>query len=155
MKHYLFFLRNMISVAILMIFSVSVMAKTHIIEMRNADAADTNTLNVFSPGILRINKGDTVRFVMVDKGHNSASKKGMLPKGAQAWSGAIDEKLEITFDVEGTYGYLCSPHYQMGMVGLILVGDYTSNYDAAKKVRHAGKARKVFRQLFKYVEQCQ
>ncbi len=138
----------------LLIVSTSLaIAETHIIEMRNADTTDSNHLNVFTPPILRIAKGDTIKFVAVDAAHNSASKKGMIPEGATPWNGAIDEEIEITLDVEGTYGYLCLPHYEMGMVGLILVGDYTSNYKQAKKVRHLSKAKKVFRKLFKQIEE--
>ncbi len=147
---YLSFITQCLS---LLLLSTSIaLAETHIVEMRNADAADSNQLNVFTPPILRVAKGDTVKFIVADKAHNSASKKGMIPEGATPWNGAIDEEIEVTLDVEGTYGYVCLPHYEMGMVGLILVGDYSSNYKQAKKVRHLGKAKKVFRQLFKQIE---
>lgn len=128
-------------------------AETHIIKMRNADAADPNQTNVFDPPLLHIQPGDSVKFVVVDPGHNVASKKGMIPDGASAWNGKIDEEVEITFDADGTYGYLCLPHYEMGMVGLILVGNYLANFEAAKTVRHPGQARKAFRELFKAVEE--
>ena len=129
------------------------LAETHIVEMRNAAVGDPNTINVFTPPFLKIAVGDTVRFVVVDKSHNSASKKGMLPEGAEPWNGKIDEEIEITFTVEGTYGYICVPHYAMGMVGLILVGDYRSNFEEAHKVRQRGRAKKAFRELFAQVEQ--
>ena len=123
-------------------------AETHIVEMRNADPNDPNTINVFTPAVLRIEPGDTVRFVVVDKGHNSASKKGMIPEGATPWNGKIDEEVERTFDVPGTYGFICLPHYGMGMVGLILVGDFKVNFEEARKVRQRGKAKKALRALF-------
>lgn len=137
---------------ILSFMAGTVAAETHVVEMRNASGTDSNHLNVFSPPILKIQAGDKVRFVVVDAGHNSASKRGMIPDGADAWNGAIDEELELSFDVEGTYGYVCLPHYDMGMVGLILVGDYSINLKQAKKVRHIGKAKKAFRKLFKELE---
>ncbi|MEM8663353.1 MAG: plastocyanin/azurin family copper-binding protein, partial [Pseudomonadota bacterium] len=56
------------------------------------------------------------------------------------------------FTEPGTYGYVCLPHLEMGMVGLILVGDYTVNLEAAKKVRQIGGARRAFRELFRKVE---
>ena len=75
-------------------------AETHVVEMRNAAVGDPGTINVFDPPILRIAVGDTVRFKVIDKGHNSASKKGMIPDGASPWNGKIDEEIEITFTVE-------------------------------------------------------
>ena len=39
----------------------------------------------------------------------------------------------MKFDVEGVYGYNCTPHAMLGMVGLVVVGDPSSNLDAAKK----------------------
>lgn len=136
----------------LVLLPLAVLAETHIVEMRNADAEDPNHINVFAPPILHIKQGDTVKFLVIDKGHNSASKKGMLPEGAEPWNGKIDEEIEITFDAEGTFGYVCLPHYSMGMVGLILVGDYTVNLEAARKVKQRGKAKKIFRELFAQVD---
>lgn len=119
----------------------------HSILMLNAACGDSNTPNVFEPAILRINRGESVTFLPTDAGHNAASKRGMIPEGAQPWNGAIDEVLTVDFTVPGIYGYLCLPHYEMGMVGLIVVGEDLSNLAAAKKVRHPGSARKTFRAL--------
>ena len=58
-----------------------------------------------------------------DKGHNAEIGKGMLPDGAEAFKGKINEEIEITLDVEGVYGVICKPHYAMGMVVTIAVGD--------------------------------
>lgn len=127
-------------------------AETHIVEMHNANHDDPTEANVFTPPILKIETGDSVLFKVIDKGHNSASKRGMIPEGAEPWNGGMDENIEITFDVEGTYGYICLPHYQMGMIGLILVGDHTVNLENAKKVRHRGRAASAFKKLFEEVE---
>ena len=47
----------------------------------------------------------------------------MLPEGAEAFSGKINEEFEVTLDAEGVYGVICKPHYAMGMVMTIAVGD--------------------------------
>ncbi|MEM9429334.1 MAG: pseudoazurin [Pseudomonadota bacterium] len=125
---------------------------THSVLMLNADCEDSNVLNVFTPSILRIAPGESVTFVPTDAGHNSASKRGMIPEGAEPWNGGIDEALTVTLTVPGLYGYLCLPHYEMGMVGLIVVGDDLSNLQAAKKARHPGDARKAFRALLAELE---
>lgn len=128
-------------------------SEMHIVEMHNANPNDPTEANVFTPPILKIEVGDSVLFKVIDRGHNSASKRGMIPEGAEPWNGGMDEEIEITFDVEGTYGYICLPHYQMGMVGLILVGDFSSNLESAKRVRHRGAAAKNFKMLFEKLEQ--
>jgi pseudoazurin len=47
----------------------------------------------------------------------------MLPKGAERFIGRIDEEISVNFEIEGRYGIKCSPHYAMGMVMIIDVGD--------------------------------
>lgn len=124
----------------------------HTVMMLNVDCNDANIVNVFEPAILHIEPGDSVQFLATDPSHNTASKRGMIPEGAEAWNGAVDEELILTLTVPGIYGYLCLPHYDWGMVGLIVVGNDLSNLAEAKKVRHPGDARKNFRALLKQLE---
>jgi len=78
---------------------------------------------VFEPAFVQAAPGDTIRFLATDKGHNAEINKGMLPEGAEAFSGKINEEFEVTLDVEGVYGVICKPHYAMGMVMTIAVGE--------------------------------
>lgn len=122
-------------------------AGQHSVMMLNADCSDANVINVFEPPLLHIAPGDSVTFIPTDEGHNAASKRGMIPDGADPWNSAVDAELTVTLTVPGIYGYLCLPHYEVGMVGLIVVGNDLSNFADAKKVRHPGDARKAFRTL--------
>ncbi|APX14113.1 pseudoazurin [Tateyamaria omphalii] len=119
----------------------------HTVLMLNADCNDRNILNVFDPAILHVDQGDSVTFLATDPSHNSASKRGMIPNGAAPWNGGIDEEITVTLKVPGIYGYLCLPHYELGMVGLIVVARDLSNLAQVKKVRHPGRARTNFRTL--------
>ncbi|MEL6294735.1 MAG: pseudoazurin [Pseudomonadota bacterium] len=125
----------------------------HSILMLNADCNDSNIVNVFDPAILHVAAGDNVTFLATDPSHNSASKRGMIPDGAAPWNGGIDEEITVTLTVPGIYGYLCLPHYDWGMVGLIVVGNDLSNLYAVKKVRHPGSARTNFRALLRQLEE--
>ncbi len=78
---------------------------------------------VFEPAFVQAAPGDTVKFVATDKGHNAEVNKGMLPEGAEPFKGKINEELEVTLDVPGVYGVICKPHFAMGMVMTIAVGD--------------------------------
>ncbi|MFJ7882771.1 pseudoazurin [Pseudomonas sp. NPDC096917] len=81
---------------------------------------------VFEPDYLHIAPGDTVKFVPTHSGHNAASLPELLPEGAQAFAGKIDQPIEQTFSLPGLYGIQCTPHLGMGMVMLIQVGDPTA-----------------------------
>jgi pseudoazurin len=105
---------------------------------------------VFEPDVLRISPGDTVHFVVVDRGHghDAVTIKGMLPEGAEPFRGEPDEDLTVTFTVPGVYGYKCTPHYvSYGMVGLLIVGD-TVNLEAVKQVKQLGAAKVRFAEIF-------
>ena len=78
---------------------------------------------IFEPAFLQIAAGDTVKFVAEDCGHNAEAIPEMMPEGAEAFEGKINEEIAVTFDVDGLYGVRCKPHYAMGMVMTIAVGD--------------------------------
>lgn len=121
--------------------------------MLNAAPDNAQHINVFTPDILRIAPGETVTFVPTDKGHNTASRRGMIPDGATPWNSPLDEEFSVTLTVPGVYGYVCLPHYEVGMVGLIIVGDDMSNFGTASKTRQLGAARGAFRDLFLRLEE--
>ena len=102
---------------------------------------------VFAPAFIKIAPGDTIKFLPTDKGHNAETIKGMLPEGAEPFAGKMNEELKVTFDKPGIYGFKCKPHYGMGMVGLIVVGN-PINADSAKAVTHPGRAKQIFAKLF-------
>jgi pseudoazurin len=102
---------------------------------------------VFEPDFVRVAPGDTVRFVPTDKGHNAETIKGMVPDGAEPFKSKFNKEIVVTFENEGVYGVKCAPHYAMGMVAIVQVGEPV-NLDAAKAVKHRGKATAVFAELF-------
>lgn len=102
---------------------------------------------VFEPDLVKVQPGDTVTFVATDPGHDAQSVAGMLPEGAQPFEGKIGKDLTVTFTQPGVYGVKCKPHYVMGMVGVVVVGDPSSNLEEAKKAKNPGKAGKLFTEL--------
>ena len=95
-------------------------AETHEVKMLNRGP---NGPMDYEPAYLVIEPGDTVKFLATVKGHNAATIEGFLPQGAEPFLGKINQEIEVTFDKEGIYGIKCSPHFDMGMVMLIQVGD--------------------------------
>jgi len=126
---------------ILMIFIISVPAFSadHTVEMLSSS---NGQMMVFKPAVLQINPGDTVTWKATNPGHNTASINEMSPDSSLQWDGKINEELKITFTKEGIYGYKCTPHYILGMVGIVSVGDNTTNLSAASA--YAADAEKKF-----------
>lgn len=139
--------------ALALLLATPAWAEDHRILMYSAHPTDAARANVFEPAFLQVAPGDSVTFVPSDPSHNTASKKGMLPEGAEAWNSKVNEEFTVTLTVEGVYGYICSPHYEMGMVGVIVVGDPSGNLEAAGNVRQQGKAKAAFAALLGQVAQ--
>ena len=77
---------------------------------------------IFEPAVLKVSVGDTIHFKAADMSHNSASIDGMLPDGAESWSGQMNTDISVTLNTEGVYVYQCDPHVMMAMIGVIQVG---------------------------------
>src|SRR5258708_31296673 len=68
-------------------------------------------LMVFEPALVKIEPGDTVKFLASDKGHNAESIKGMLPADATPFVGRSGEDISVTVDKPGSYGVKCLPDF--------------------------------------------
>jgi pseudoazurin len=121
------------------------------VEVKLLNKGSDGAVMVFEPAFVKIAPGDTVKFVSADKGHNAESIKGMLPEGAAPFLGKNNEDVAVKFEKEGVYGIKCLPHYGMGMVAMIVVGN-PGNVDQAKAVPQVGKAKQVFATLFDKLE---
>ena len=115
----------------------------HSVKMLNQGSSG---VMVFEPAYLKINVGDSVTFESTDAAHNSASIPGMIPSSASTWSGGLSQNITVMFDVSGIYGYQCTPHSMMAMVGVIQVGDDKSNLDSVKAVAQQYKSSFVMNQ---------
>lgn len=107
------------AIGVLLALATPAAAKTWQVKMVNAGPTG---MSAFVPAFLAIKPGDSVKFIVVDKGHNAQSMPTMMPAGATAFKGKIDEEVEVVMTTPGLYGIKCQPHLSMGMVGLIQVG---------------------------------
>ncbi|WP_431299908.1 pseudoazurin [Tabrizicola sp. BL-A-41-H6] len=110
----------------------------------------TDGAMVFEPAFVKAAVGDTITFISTDKGHNVEGIEGMLPEGVEEFKSDMGKDFVLTLTAEGLYGVKCTPHYTMGMVGLIQAGAPV-NLDAAAAVTHKGKAKTRFEPLFAQV----
>jgi len=135
-------MKNLITFTFI-IFNLTINAANYDVKMLNQGPTG---VMVFEPAVLKINVGDTVTFKSVDAAHNSASIPGMIPAGASPWNGALSQDVTVAFDVAGIYGYQCTPHSMMAMVGVIEVGNDKSNMNEVKSAAQAFKSTFVMNQ---------
>lgn len=124
--------------------------RSHVVRMLTSDPAGSDRRMFFDPRILRISAGDTVTFEPTQPSHSCVSTPGMLPEGAQVWTGGIGQPVSVTFKIPGYCGYHCMPHRSLGMVGLVIVEGRgrDANLEAAKSVRQSGKAKEVWEEIW-------
>lgn len=122
-----------------------------VVEMLTRDKA-TNTSNLYSPGLVRVNKGDTVKWVSKQAGHNVAFVAGGVPAGVALFSSPMSKDASFKFEKPGIYLYKCTPHLGLGMVGLVIVGNDKSNLAAVKATYIPPAAKKRLEPFFKELE---
>jgi len=108
-----------ILVTVLVAFSSKLYAKNHEVKLLSSDG--TGQSMIMSPGYLKISQGDTVTFVPSDPSHNVESIS--IPKKAKTFNSPMGKTFSYTFDENGVYLYKCTPHFVLGMLGVIQVGN--------------------------------
>ncbi|NPD14621.1 pseudoazurin [Xinfangfangia sp. D13-10-4-6] len=118
------------------------LAAEHEVKMLNKGAAGTM---VFEPDYIRAEPGDVIKFIPTDKSHNVEAIKEMIPPGAAVFKGKINQELDVTVTEPGIYGVKCTPHFAMGMVMVIQVGeaptDLAAQIEPLKATKMPKKAR--------------
>ena len=111
------------------------------IEVKMLNKGANGEAMVFEPASVKAAVGDVITFVPVDKGHDAAAMKGMIPDGAEEFIGKMNQEVKVTFEKEGAYVIKCPPHMGMGMVALVVVGETPANLEAVKTGKLPKKAR--------------
>ena len=121
----------------------SVFAEDMTIEMLNK--RDDGAKMVYSVDEAKVDVGDTITWVPTSKGHNVQFIT--VPEGAEKIKSKNNKEVSYTFEKEGVYLYVCTPHKSMGMIGLVVVGDSVENLDSVKKTKIMGKSKKKLKKL--------
>ena len=100
----------------------------------------------YSIDVAHINIGDTIKWLPKNEGHNveffAGPDMNSLPLASE-----IDEIHSIVFKVPGVYLYGCTPHADMGMLGLIVVGNDLHNLEAIKSIQLSRVAKSVLKRF--------
>ena len=124
----------------LLIISKGTLAKTVQIEFTENDS--------YSIEVAYIDVGDTIEWLPKNKGHNVEFLAGpdmdSLPNKSK-----INEFHSILFKTPGVYLYGCTPHLNMGMLGLIIVGNDFHNLNEVNKIQLSYVANSVLNRLIR------
>ena len=129
---------KIISLLFIIVISNTVNAKTMQIEYTEDDT--------FSKEVVYIDVGDTVEWLPKNEGHNveflGGPNMSSLPDSSE-----VDAFHSITFDAPGVYLYHCEPHGNMGMLGLVIVGNDLKNLKEIEKIKLSSTAEAVLQKL--------
>ena len=136
-------LPTLFSIVILLIISKVSPAETIKIEFTEDDS--------YSIEVKHIDVGDTIEWLPKNEGHNveflAGPKMNSLPTKSE-----IDEVHSVVFTVPGVYLYGCTPHGNMGMIGLIIVGNDFHNLEKIKNIELPLVATSVLKRLIRIAQ---
>lgn len=114
----------------------------------------------FLPHMVHIKKGGKVTWKLKSGSHDTTAyhpdndKPLRMPEKATPWASELmteeGDTFEKTFDVEGVYDYLCTPHEAMGMVGRVIVGEPDMHEQKALEAPHdsmPGEAKEIIKEF--------
>lgn len=88
---------------------------------------------VFEPALIKVAVGDTIVFKAASPNHFVGTIRDMIPPGARPFRGEANKDYTVTLTTPGIYGVECFVHiHTYGMAGIIVVGNDTSNLQAAR-----------------------
>lgn len=118
-----------------------------IIEMLNKRGKDKM---LYGQDVARIDVGQTITWTPDSKGHNVQFVS--VPEGVEKVKSKLSKEFSYTFEQEGVYLYVCTPHASMGMIGVVVVGESDVNLDEVLNYKFRGKSKKKFKKIAKSLE---
>ena len=104
--------------------------------------------DTFSIEVANISVGDTVEWLPKNKGHNVEFLAGPDMADLPAKS-KMNEFHSVRFEIQGVYLYGCTPHLNMGMLGLIVVGNDLHNINEIGNTELPNVAKSVLMSLLR------
>ena len=118
-----------------------------IIEMLNKRGKEKM---LYGQDVAKIDVGQTITWTPDSKGHNVQFVS--VPDGVEKVKSKLSKEFSYTFEQEGVYLYVCTPHASMGMIGMVIVGESDVNLDEVLDYKFRGKSKKKFKKIAKSLE---
>ena len=104
----------------------------------------------YGQDVVKIDVGQTITWTPDSKGHNVQFVS--VPEGVEKVKSKLSKEFSYTFEQEGVYLYVCTPHASMGMIGVVVVGESDVNLDEVLNYKFRGKSKKKFKKIAKSLE---
>ena len=105
----------------------------------------------YSVEVAKINVGDTIEWSPKNEGHNVEFLGGpdfsSLPEKSD-----LNAFYSVTFNLPGVYLYHCTPHGNMGMLGLVIVGNDFHNLKDIEEIELSRVAKSVLQRLIRIAQ---
>lgn len=102
--------------------------------------------DTYSLEVAKINVGDKIEWLPKNKGHNVEFLAGPdmndLPPKSK-----LNSLHSVIFELPGVYLYQCTPHGNMGMLGLVVVENDFHNLQNLYEIKLSRVATSVFKRL--------
>ena len=118
-----------------------------IIEMLNKRGKEKM---LYGQDVVKIEVCQTITWTPDSKGHNVQFVS--VPEGVEKVKSKLSKEFSYTFEQEGAYLYVCTPHASMGMIGMVIVGESDVNLDDVLDYKFRGKSKKKFKKIVKSLE---
>ena len=105
---------------------------------------------LYGQDVARVEVGQTITWTPESKGHNVQFVS--VPEGVEKVKSKLSKEFSYTFEQEGVYLYVCTPHASMGMIGMVIVGESDVNLDEVLDYKFRGKSKKKFKKILKSLE---
>ena len=102
---------------------------------------------LYGQDVARVEVGQTITWTPESKGHNVQFVS--VPEGVEKVKSKLSKEFSYTFEQEGVYLYVCTPHASMGMIGMVIVGESDVNLDEVLDYKFRGKSKKKFKKIVK------
>ena len=123
-----------------LLFSLNVFSGTTQIEFTADDS--------YSVEVAKIDVGDTIEWLPKNEGHNVEFLGGpdfnSLPEKSE-----LNSFHSVTFNLPGVYLYHCTPHGNMGMIGLVIVGNDFHNLEDIEGIELSPLAKSILDRFIK------
>ena len=123
----------------------TVMSKRAVAEVIQIEFTQFDT---YSIEVANIDVGDTVEWLPKNKGHNVEFIAGPDMNDLPPKSN-MNEFHSVLFEKQGVYLYGCTPHLNMGMLGLIVVGNDLHNINEIGNTDLPNVAKSVLMSLIR------
>ena len=105
----------------------------------------------YSIEVAKIDVGDTIEWLPKNEGHNVEFLGGpdfnSLPEKSD-----LNAFYSVTFNFPGVYLYQCTPHCNMGMLGLVIVGNDFHNLKDIEGIELSRVAKSVLQRLIRIAQ---